>query len=459
MELNSDKIRIEDLVSLKKIGTLKPNPEYQRGPVWTEVQQKKLIDSVLRGYPLPLFYLHFKHTNIGGYSNEYLEIIDGQQRTNALEAFHGGGMKLFDPIKDDKIARFPNFIKDVPCRWANKTFDGLDDDLKQKFLNTELFIVKITTENEDEARDLFIRLQAGLPLNPQEKRDAWPGGFTDFILKLGGKKSNHIKYPGHEFFQHLVEKKSIDRGATRTLCAQMAMLYFEKSTENNWTDIGSQKIDDYYYKNLSFDGTSISTKNFREVLNKTYDLLKDKKRKPLRSHEAIHLILIVASLSDDYVKSWESTFADSFDKFREHAAQGKLDKKNNVISDYWYEYGAWTQTSSDQAEFIAKRHNYFTKKMFEYIKPQLKDPTRIYGHIERELIYYRDKKSCPVCETEIKWSDLEIHHVEEHQHGGATSIDNGVPVHKECHPKGQAATIFYEKWKNKREVQNFEAKR
>ena len=56
MELNSEKIKIKDILELKQNNMLSVNPEYQRGAVWKEPQQKKLIDSVLRGYPLPLIY-------------------------------------------------------------------------------------------------------------------------------------------------------------------------------------------------------------------------------------------------------------------------------------------------------------------------------------------------------------------------------------------------------------------
>ena len=52
---------VGDLLDLKKANMLYPNPEYQRGAVWTPAQKKRLVDSVLRGYPIPLIYLH--HTN------------------------------------------------------------------------------------------------------------------------------------------------------------------------------------------------------------------------------------------------------------------------------------------------------------------------------------------------------------------------------------------------------------
>ena len=43
---------IESLLKLLRNKMLTANPEYQRGEVWSESQKKKLIDSVLRGYPL-----------------------------------------------------------------------------------------------------------------------------------------------------------------------------------------------------------------------------------------------------------------------------------------------------------------------------------------------------------------------------------------------------------------------
>jgi uncharacterized protein with ParB-like and HNH nuclease domain len=65
-------------MTLKKNYMLAVNPEYQRASVWTDVQQKKLIDSVLRSYPLPLFYFHHKVHIVAGMQSESLEIIDGQ---------------------------------------------------------------------------------------------------------------------------------------------------------------------------------------------------------------------------------------------------------------------------------------------------------------------------------------------------------------------------------------------
>lgn len=446
MELISDKIKIKDILEWKKGNILRVNPEYQRGAVWKESQQKKLVDSVMRGYPLPLIYLHHKKQTIGGISREDFEIIDGQQRINALYYFGEGAIKLFDPIKDDKEARFPQFIKDMPCPWANCEYHTLPEELRNKFDNTEIFIVKITTHNEDEARDLFIRLQAGLPLNAQEKRDAWPGGFTEFVLKYGGKREL-VRYPGHDFFRKVVLNPSSDRGEIRTLCAQIAMLFFSEATKGNWMNIGTKPVDDYYYQNLGFNICSDKVMRFGKVLQLAVDLFNGYKGPKLKVHEAIHVILLLDSLMDEYTPSWEKHFIAAFDSFRHKSA---IDKKAKD-GEYWLKYGALTMTQAAGASTIQARHDFFSRKMLEDLQPIKKDSNRIYGLLEREILYFQYRKQCVVCDEEIQWEDLEIHHVDEHQHGGQTTLENGVPVHKRCHPKGQAATAFNKKWQEEKE--------
>ena len=422
------------------------NHEYQRAAVWSESQQKKLIDSVMRGYPLPLIYLHHRVNVIAGMQSEGLEIIDGQQRINALYEFGESALKLFDPVKDDKKAKFPNFIKASPCPWAGLNFLGLPDNLKSLFLETELSIVKVTTDIEDEARDLFIRLQAGLPLNAQEKRDAWPGGFTELVLKFGGKREI-TRYPGHDFFRRLVKKDSTDRGAVRQLCAQISMLFFERATQGNWIDIGTQQVDDYYYQNLGFDIGSLRVERLSKVLDIAVQLFNAQTSPKLQGYEAIHVVLLIDSLLDEYTKSWQSNFMAAYDSFKHKTALAKKERDG----EYWFEYGSLTQTQSAQARTIQRRHAFFVKKMFGGLNPKLLDQNRIFGEVEREIVYYRDSKKCAVCGDEVKWDDLEIHHLEEHQVGGLTVIENAVPVHKDHHPKGQKAIEFRTQWLAKKE--------
>lgn len=453
MQSKPDTKTVRDLLDLRKAKMLVANPEYQRGEVWTRAQQKRLIDSVLRGYPIPLIYLHHIATTVAGATREDFEIIDGQQRIATLSDFRDGAFKLFDPVKDAEEARFPSFVQQQPCPWGGKTFDELEPELQKQFLDTPLSVVLVETDVPNEARDLFIRLQAGMPLNSQEKRDAWPGNFTEFVLKIGGKPQVP-KYPGHDFFPDVMKAKKQKRGEFRQLAAQMIMLYMthRESGGEKLCDINRDAIDTFYYKHLDFDVQSDVAKRFREILNILTQVLSDGKRPKVIGHEAIHLVLLIDSLLDDYTRSWTDRFASAFDYFREGLAVGKKSRHDPTPTEYWVRYGQFTRTNTDRADTILRRHQFFAEKMYELLKPQLKDATRIYGALERELIYYRDKKKCqvPACSGDVAWADHEIHHVEEHSKGGPTTIENGALVHKHCHPKSTRATAdFAEHWKRK----------
>src|SRR5258708_17020868 len=125
MKAAHDKKSVNVHLQLKTNHMLAPNPEYQRGEVWNPAQKKRMVDSVLRGYPIPLIYLHHIVKDVYGAKREDFEIIDGQQRINALYEYKEGNFKLFDPVVDAEVAQFPTFIQNEPCPWGGRRFDEL----------------------------------------------------------------------------------------------------------------------------------------------------------------------------------------------------------------------------------------------------------------------------------------------------------------------------------------------
>lgn len=92
--------------------------------------------------------------------------------------------------------------------------------------------------------------------------------------------------------------------------------------------------------------------------------------------------------------------------------------------------------------------------MRELLNPLVKDSQRLFGALERELIYYRDEKRCAVCRAQVVWSEVDIHHIEEHAQGGRTTLENGALVHRHCHPKGATAREFAKLWRERKKSRN-----
>ena len=174
---------VGNLIEHEREKILQVNHEYQRGLRWTNMQKRMFIDSIFRGYSIPAFYFHKKQVSAGSITNTYYDIVDGQQRIDAIYSYSEGAFPLLDP-SDDSGFRFPNFVKDDPCTWGGKRFAELDKELKRKLQDHKIVVYEITSTNDNSIRDLFIRLQGGTPLTPQDKRDSWPGNFTEFVLEV-----------------------------------------------------------------------------------------------------------------------------------------------------------------------------------------------------------------------------------------------------------------------------------
>ena len=451
MKTEMRKYAIKQLMKHREDGILAANPEYQRGEVWSPHQQKKLIDSVFREYQLPVFYLQHRQGGDEEFRQDRLDIIDGQQRINALYYFWKGYFALYNV--NDKDGQFPSFLQDEekhPCAWGGKDFASLPPSLQSKLMDTELQVAFIKDAEDSEIRDLFIRLQSGSPLGAQEKRDAYPGQFTDFILKLGGKpaldKQGHSGYPGHPLFTALFGmKKDV---VARQLAAQIAVLLFgrRKNGLDYFSHARRREIDEFYDTQLDFDSSSADCQRLRNILDKLVGLLGQWKGKKMQRHNAIHLVLFVDSILDDYTPSWEAALKDAQEQFMELQTQANLAHKKREQNDTWDYYGQFARTNADSRESIEQRHIYYTGRMVEFLGDNLvpKDPKRLFNDLERQVIFWRDKGKCRVqqCGAEVKWKDVQIHHIIEHQDGGKTVIENGVLVHKGCHPQGEAAKEF-----------------
>ena len=449
MEVRVDtELTIGDLIEYQREQFLRVNPEYQRGLRWTEMQKRMFIDSIFRGYSIPAFYIHKKQAIAGAITNTHFDIVDGQQRIDAIFSFSEGAFPLLDPNENTGF-HFPNFVKDDPCPWAGKRFDDLSSALKEQLKNHKVVVYEITTENENSIRDLFIRLQGGTPLTPQDKRDSWPGKFTEFVLRIGGK-SRIAKWPGLPIFTEI--SKTSNESRRRQLVAQVFMLFSSVRNDRKFCDIKSLNIDDFYHAHVDFDDKSDDAERFVKICEILYEALQGKPR--IVGHYIIHLFLLVDSLLTDYTRGWESHLANKlfeFEKCRKESADAVRNNQETEYEQYYTEYGQWTQTRSDNANNIRRRHAFFTKEMQNLLSPKKKDPVRSFSDLERQTVFFRDMEYCQWCrmrddDHKVNWMDSDIHHVLPHSQGGQTTIENAALVHRDCHPKIQSDVEEFEDW-------------
>ena len=439
---------VGELIENQRQQILCVDHEYQRGLRWTDMQKRMFIDSIFRGYSVPAFYFHKRETATTFATNTYFDIVDGQQRINALHSYCDDAFELLDPSNDSGF-HFPNFVKDVPCPWGGKRFTELPKDLQDELMSEKVVVFVITTNNENSIRDLFIRLQGGTPLTPQDKRDSWPGNFTEFVLRAGGK-SNVDKWYGFPLFMEVAKATSESR--RRQLVAQVFMLFWTIRTESRFCDIKSANIDEFYHSQVGFDDGGSDAKRFKRICDTLHQAFMGKPKIP--GHYIIHAFLLGDSLLAEYASGWEVHLANAVFKFEERrrtAAEDHRNRRSTGYERYYTEYGQLTQTRSDSSDTIRRRHAFFVEEMLTLLSPKKLDTQRSYSELERQTIFFRDLEICQWCRMsgeaeKVVWDECEIHHVMPHAKGGPTSLANGALVHRDCHPKSQADTDKFRDW-------------
>lgn len=166
--------QLRDLIDRGEVLNLRP--EYQRRLRWTSVQKSKLIESLLLNIPVPPVFL------FEGEAARY-EVMDGQQRLNAVREFIAGdfalsGLTVLEPLNGLRYSRCPPRIK--------RALDRASLSAIVLLLESEPEKVDGGLKMTDIRRFIFDRLNTGgTKLNPQEIRNALnPGNLNKIIVAL-----------------------------------------------------------------------------------------------------------------------------------------------------------------------------------------------------------------------------------------------------------------------------------
>ena len=235
-------------------------PVFQREDVWSIKDKTLLIDSIFVGIDIPKLYLYRVEEDDQNEIN--WDCVDGHQRIEAISGYLNG---MF--------------------QYNGKDFSELSISDKNIILGYKLTICEIFEITEEEIRELFLRLQLGVPLNSGEKLHAIISKLGDFIRN---KMENST----------FIQKVSIPsrRYAKEALCAQILnnSHYIRKSNK-----FRSSKYEDLYLlykKNREFDENSETAKKIIQVL-KELDEIFGEDASLLRSRaSAVSIYLLVEEM-------------------------------------------------------------------------------------------------------------------------------------------------------------------
>ncbi|THV05346.1 hypothetical protein K435DRAFT_103212 [Dendrothele bispora CBS 962.96] len=147
-------------------------PDYQRDIVWNPDKQSKLVDSILRNFPVfPLIFAVQEDAN----GRTRKAVIDGKQRLTAIHRFLNGEIPHIDPVAKDSTGhkikhwfRAENNQGASNATSSKRKRDILPDEYRRAFLEKMLVVYEFDDISDGEERAIFQRIQCGVALTKDE---------------------------------------------------------------------------------------------------------------------------------------------------------------------------------------------------------------------------------------------------------------------------------------------------
>ena len=214
---NSSPHPISDIRDWSDLDRLELQPDFQRRQVWSKPAQIMLIDSIIKGIPIPKIFLANKLKN----KKTYRRVIDGQQRISAILAFLRDEFPLAPPYSGPEEGKF---------------FSELPDETQENILNYSIDFNEAVNPSDEDTREVYSRVNKyTVPLSKQELRRAdYPGKF----LNLSERLAIHDNFDHLNFFTAAMRRRYSDVEYVSELLA--ALLEGAQDKKNT--------LDDFYIK-------------------------------------------------------------------------------------------------------------------------------------------------------------------------------------------------------------------
>ena len=394
------------------------SPKYQRRLMWPFSHKVYLIDTILKGLPLPKFFVQIKVDLKTGKSVYY--VVDGQQRMNAIFEFIEGKTKDGKPFELTK-KHYP-FPERFDEELEGLNFQKLPKPLQEKFWSYNLTSDQLRNANENEITDMFVRINKNnVRLNDQELRNAlFEGDFKKLAYSLAEDTGDFW------LDNKIIPLTSIRRMGDAEYVSELliSILYGIQDKK--------KKLDKYYADNEEMDEKDKANlkRSFNKILNIVDDIFTEHSIKTTRfknKNDFYSLFYVIQELLKEGHK-----FNIDLNEIKkiliEINNEARLESKNPRMVKY-YEVTVNSPDSESNRKFrctIIK----------ELIKPLLikTDERRFFTETQKQFIWHRhENKICSICNKKVeKYEDYEPDHIKPWSKGGLTTIENGQISHCSC---------------------------
>lgn len=394
-------------------GELIPDPDWQRGYIWGPKDEQLLIDSIIRGLPIPKFYLTREYDTKKGVSTHYA--IDGQQRLKAIRRF----------LEND----FPIEIHGKRYRFRN-----LDSKTQEKIMNYKLNGHYMDDYKQSDINFLFQRLnRTGIKLSNME---VWNNEYyKKKILTMVREIYEQIwEFPAKRDYRDYddADQKRIGESYVRTIYTDenvKRMLPLDDITDlsscllNNSVEGGGKNELEAFLKaqrNISSHNRDILKSKFRKTMNNIKQLFTKQELEASAYSKRTHFISLFLAVGltvpTYYILGDVRKLKRRMLRFIENPPEKY---KESVL-------GAIRQKVARQ-----KRVEFIRREILKHAKKL--DETRIFDRGLKQKFWRKYDHKCQICKKEIRdFGDATLDHKEPWAKGGRTREENAQLAHKTC---------------------------
>lgn len=146
---------------LREKGGLELTPKFQRKNVWKTPARSYLIDSLIRRMVVPPLYL--REVQAEDYARPVCQVVDGQQRLNAVLDYLDGKYAL---------------VRQLDSEYRGKAFEELPPEIQGRIRNYSFICHVLHGVSDEEVLEIFRRVNLNsVPLNNQELRNGKYFGY------------------------------------------------------------------------------------------------------------------------------------------------------------------------------------------------------------------------------------------------------------------------------------------
>ncbi|MBN1918135.1 MAG: DUF262 domain-containing protein [Verrucomicrobia bacterium] len=214
---------INDFLEWDKSRQLVLDPKFQRRSVWTDKAKSFLMDTIIRGKPIPKIFIR-QRINVSTRSS-IREVVDGQQRLRTILSYLKDGFAI-------SRGHHPKYGGHLFSQLAE-----IDENIQSQLLAYEMSVDLLIDLPDSEVLDVFSRLNSyAVVLNEQEKLNAkYFGPFKTLADRIGHKYFSYWSEQGIFTSQRIMRMEEVTLVAD-LLIAMVAGVHAKKQIKSYYAE-------------------------------------------------------------------------------------------------------------------------------------------------------------------------------------------------------------------------------